>query len=202
MEDKQKPTEQKKRGVKPKYDYEGEKFLEMISELAKKGYTDRDIAITIGITPEEFSRKKSASQHIPQALARGRSQLNTVVRGAFLKAALGGRLVKKYSYVQKRCECGGKDPECPICDGSGWITPEQHRVVEEYEQAPNIMAQNRWLMNYDEEWKKQLKGNDPTDINKVEGIDIEVTFNKKEDLDLQQRVKKDETQNAGDSDIL
>jgi len=187
MEEQQPKEEKKRQGRAPKYDYTAPKFLEMISDLAKKGYTDKDIAISIGLSYQTFSEKKTKYIEIAESLARGRSQLNTVVRGAFLKAALGGRLVKKYSYVQKRCECGGKDPNCPICDGGGWITPEQHRVVEEYEQAPNIMAQNRWLMNYDEEWKKQLKGNDPSDINKVEGIDIEVTFNKKEDLDLQDR---------------
>ena len=186
-------TEQKKMGRKPKFDYTGEEFLNRISELARRGYTDRDIAFAIGMNETYFNEKKAECAPISEALAHARSQLNSTVRGAFLKAALGGRLVKKYSYIQKRCECKGKDPDCPICDGSGWITPEQHRVVEEYEQAPNLMAQNRWLMNYDEEWKKQMKGNDPSDLNKVEGIDIEVTFNKKEDLDIQQKGVKNET---------
>lgn len=192
MADKQ-PTEQRKMGRKPKFDYTGEEFLNKISELARRGYTDRDIAFAIGMNETYFNEKKNECETISEALAHARSQLNSTVRGAFLKAALGGRLVKKYSYIQKRCECKGKDPDCPICDGSGWITPEQHRVVEEYEQAPNLMAQNRWLMNYDEEWKKQMKGNDPSDLNKVEGIDIEVTFNKKEDLDIQQKGVKNET---------
>lgn len=192
MADKQ-PTEQKKMGRKPKFDYTGEEFLNKISELARRGYSDRDIAFAIGMNETYFNEKKNECEAISEALAHARSQLNSTVRGAFLKAALGGRLVKKYSYIQKRCECKGKDPDCPICDGSGWITPEQHRVVEEYEQAPNLMAQNRWLMNYDEEWKKQMKGNDPSDLNKVEGIDIEVTFNKKEDLDIQQKGVKNET---------
>ena len=108
------------------------------------------------------------------------------MRGSFYKAAIGGRLLKQYSYVQKKCECKGQDPECPICDGTGWITPEQHRVVTEVEQAPNVMAQNRWLMNYSEEWRKRTKGETDDDIpqNIQKGVDIKDWLKKEmEDLD-------------------
>lgn len=185
----EKKANPKNAGRKPKFDYTGEEYLNKISELARKGYTDRDIAFTIGLSESTFFEQKAKHSEISEALAHARSQLNTVVRGAFLKAALGGKLTRRYSYVQKRCECGGKDPDCPICDGTGWITPEQHRVVEEIEQAPNLMAQNRWLMNYDADWKKKTRGVDEEEDNTVDGFDIEVTFNKKEDLDLQERVK-------------
>ena len=75
----------------------------------------------------------------------------------------------------------------------GWITPDQHKVVTEVELAPNLQAQNRWLMNYDPDWKKKVNGIDEeTEDNTVDGYDIEVTFNRKEDLELQERVKKKE----------
>lgn len=148
--------QKKKGGRKPKFDYTSENFLNRISDLAKKGYTDREIALTIGLSEQKFSEKKSGISEISETLSRARSQLNSIVRAAFMKTALGGRIVKTTQYVQKRCECKGKEPDCEICNGSGWITPTQNRVVTETELAPNFNAQHRWLMNYDEDFKKRV----------------------------------------------
>lgn len=179
-------SQPKRVGRKPKFDYTGEEFLSRISDLARKGYTDREIAYTIGLSEEELCRKKSAIPQIAQALSHARAQVNSIVRAAFLKTALGGRTVRTTQYVQKKCECGGKKPDCPICDGTGWITPEQHKVVTEVELAPNLMAQQRWLMNYDSDWKKKVKGTDDEET-AVEGIDIQVVYNDKKDLELQDK---------------
>lgn len=183
----------KKAGSKPKFDYTGKTFLEKISELARRGYTDMEIAFAIGLNKSTFSEKKSEHPEIAEALSNARAQVNSIVRAAFLKSAIGGRLVRTTQYVQRRCECKGQDPKCPICDGLGWITPDQHKVVTEVELAPNLQAQNRWLMNYDPDWKKKVNGIDEeTEDNTVDGYDIEVTFNRKGDLELQERVKKKE----------
>ena len=184
--------EPKKIGRKPKFDYTGAEFLNQISSLASKGYTDKEIAYSIGLNGSTFSEKKSEHPEIAEALSRARAHTNTIVRAAFLKTALGGRIVRTTQYVQKRCECKGQDKECPICDGTGWITPDQHKVVTETELAPNLMAQQRWLMNYDTEWKNRVTGESDDNGNSFEGFDIEVTFNKKEDLELQERIKKKE----------
>lgn len=174
------------RGRKPKYDYSSEKFLSMIADYAKRTATDGEIALAIGLNETYFCEIKKNHPEISETLTRARSGLNLVMRGSFYKAAIGGRLLKQYSYVQKKCECKGQDPECPICDGTGWITPEQHRVVTEVEQAPNVMAQNRWLMNYSEEWRKRTKGETDDDIpqNIQKGVDIKDWLKKEmEDLD-------------------
>ena len=183
----------KRIGRKPKYDYTGEEFLSKISELAKKGYTDREIACSIGLNETYFYEKKAEYHEISEALTSARAQLNTVVRAAFLKSALGGRLVRTYKYIQKRCECKGQDPDCEICDGTGWITPEQHREVIESELPPNPLMQEHWLRNYDTDFRKRMKGEDDDSANDtVEGYDIKVTFNKKEDLELQEKVRQSE----------
>ena len=188
----EKQSTPKRKGRKPKFDYTGEEFLTRISDLAKKGYTDREIAFAIGLSEQKFSERKSEYSEIRDALSRARAQINTIVRAAFLKTALGGRLVRTTQYVQKRCECKGNDPNCEICDGDGWITPAKNRIVTETELAPNLAAQQRWLMNYDSDWKKKVEGIDEeTENSTVDGFDIEVTFNKQEDLELQERIKRE-----------
>lgn len=175
-----------KAGRKPKYDYTSESFLSMIADYAKRTCTDTEIAQNIGLSVSEFCKKKTEFPQIAQTLSHARSGINTVVRGTFLKTALGGRLIKTYSYVQKRCECRGNDPKCPICDGTGWITPEQHRVVTETEQAPNPMVQIRWLMNYDTDFRKRTKGeaDDELPQNIQKGVDIKDWLKKElEDID-------------------
>lgn len=189
-EQSQKP---KRMGRKPKFDYTGEEFLNRISEYAKKGYTDREIACAIGLSEQKFSERKSQHSEISEALMGARAQLNSVVRAAFLKSALGGKKVRTYKYIQKRCECKGQNPKCPICDGEGWITPEQHREMIESELPPNPLFQEHWLRNYDPDFRKRMKGEDEESISEsVEGYDIRVSFNHKEDLELQERMKKKE----------
>ena len=97
----------KRMGRKPKFDYTGEDFLSKISELARKGYTDREIAFSIGLNGSTFSEKKSEFKEIAETLSHARAQINSIVRAAFLKTALGGRMVRTTQYVQRRCECKG-----------------------------------------------------------------------------------------------
>lgn len=186
----------KRMGRKPKFDYRGEEFLSRIAELAGKGCTDREIAHILGLNESTFSEKKAEFSEIAETLTRARAQVNSIVRAAFLKSALGGRMLKTYRYIQKRCECKGQNPDCEICDGTGWITPEQHRELIETEQPPNPLIQERWLRVYDPDYSKSMKDGETSngEGNNIEGIDINVSYNQKEDLELQQRVKKqDET---------
>ena len=196
--------EPKKMGRKPKFDYESEGFLNTISDYARKGYTDKEIAATIGISQEEFCRKKSEFPQISQCLKQARVHVCATIRGAFIKSALGGRVITRTEYVKKKCshcqgkgvvvdEISGEVEECPNCGGTGWIRLTDKAIVSEQTLPPSVQAQMTLLLAYDEEWKNKLKGNDPTDLNKIEGIDIEVSYNKKEDLELQNRIVKNET---------
>jgi len=197
-------TEPKKGGRKPKYDYTSQEFLDQIAAYAKNGFTDGEIAATMGLCYQTFSEKKNEYPEIASTLAGARAQVNAMVRKTMLTLATG-RVVRTYEYVREKCsrcmghgkildeQTGKRVNTCPECGGIGWIRSTDKQVVREQELPPSLNAINLWLTAHDEEWKKKMKGNDPTDLNKVEGIDIEVTYNKKEDLDLQQGMVKDET---------
>ena len=181
----------RKVGRKPKFDYESDDFLAKVSVLAKRGYTDKEIARTIGLNESVFCEKKTEYPQLAEALQRARDEVNATVRGAFLKSALGGRSVKQYKYTESKCKCKGKNPSCEICKGTGWYVSSDERQVVETEMPANYAAQLRWMMNYDTDFRKRDRGeNEESENNSVEGFDIEVTFNKKEDLELQEKVTK------------
>ena len=41
-------------GRKPKFDYTSEDFLSLIEKYAQKGFTDKEIALAIGLSPQKF----------------------------------------------------------------------------------------------------------------------------------------------------
>lgn len=179
---------------KPKYDYDDEAFYKAISIAASNGMTDAEIADTLEIRPDNFSKMKNGtyggwseeqnerrSDRICLCLARARRKVNALVRGRFLKAAIGGIKVKSVSRraISQRCSiCGGMDPECPECGGTGtqFVTDKQVVVESEQETPPNIQALATWLFQHDEDWRKIQRNQDetandiPTDI--PHGIDI------------------------------
>lgn len=196
-------TESKKgrTGRKPKYDYQSQEFLDKVAVLAKQMYTDKEIALSLGLSAEEFCRKKGNIPQLTQVLQQARAQVCATIRGAFIKSAIGGRVVTRTEYVKKKCpKCAGKGlivdsdsgevEECPNCGGTGWIRLTDKAIVVEQTIPPSVQAQTTLLLAYDEDLKKRLKRNDESDLNKITGIDVEVTYNKKEDLDLQKRTKK------------
>lgn len=144
-------------------------------------------------------QNKTRSVRICRVLARARDRINIAVRGQFLQLALGKAksTSKVIRYARKRCECKGKDLECEKCGGTGWYSLTDLQVVQEYEQtcapAPQMVAS--WLHHHDPEWRhrdlmrhEENAGKD----NEVTGIDIQVVYNSKEDLDLQERKKKED----------
>jgi hypothetical protein len=181
--------EKGKAGRPALYDYDDPEFVAKVEALARKGMNDAEIASDLGISSTTFSRVKTEHNGIMEALTRARQQINATVRAAFLRVALGGRRVRVESYVEKRCSCRGNDPECEICNGTGWITPEQNRVVTDTELAPSQSALNQWLMNHDPEWReKSSQKIDVTSGGKSfapDKVNIEIVYNKKEDCDLQ-----------------
>ena len=140
--------------ARAKYNYKGKEFLEQIESLAKRGLTDREIAYAIELTPEEFSRKKTSIAQLNQALARARSQINSIVRQKYLSIGLGG--IKTKSITRRKVE--SSDGE--LLDGD---------VIQETETElppnPGVLAQ--WLFNHDEEWRKSI----------IDGKKLDVTSN-------------------------
>ncbi|RHJ76903.1 hypothetical protein [Parabacteroides sp. AM08-6] len=152
-----------KGGRKPKFDYTSEDFLSLVESYAKKGFTDKEIAHAIGLSPQKFSEKKSAYSELSDVLSRARCAINSLVRAKFLAMALGG--VKTKSTTIRK-----------IKDKDGNLTGEEEVQTVEGELAPNLSAQMTWLYHYDEEWRKVERKQDedadiPTDIN--HGISID-----------------------------
>ena len=189
----------KKHGRQPKFDYDGDEFYEEIYTLALQGLTDAEIAYALGdrfgqtLEPDVFGSMKNGnyapwsecqnarrSERLNRVLARGRSKINSIVRGAYLKSALGGKKVssKVVSYVRQRCSCMGQQDECPVCGGTGYYFLTDKQVVQESESElpPSQQALSTWLFHHDPEWRKiqRDKGEDdgiPKNI--VHGIDID-----------------------------
>lgn len=181
--------------AKPKHDYDSEKFRQDIAIAASSGMTDEEIADTLNLSPEAFSRMKNGKMDIwsdeenerrgasiRQVLARARRKTNAIVRGRYLKTALGGIRVKSKTKraIQGRCPvCGGKDPECTECGGTGQVLLTDKSVLQETESEtpPNMQALATWLYHHDPEWRKIERNLDEeaddvaTDIN--HGVDID-----------------------------
>ena len=134
-----------------------------MESYAKKGFTDKEIAYAIGLSPQKFSEKKSAYSELSDVLSRARCAINSLVRAKFLAMALGGIKTKNTTVRTLR-------------DRDGNLTGEEEVQVVEGELAPNLSAQMTWLYHYDEDWRKVERKQDedayiPTDIE--HGINID-----------------------------
>lgn len=200
---------------RPKFDYDSEKFYDQILALAMQGLTDAEIAFELkdesdprnpkplGLDPAVFcnmknghyanwseAQNKRRSERINQVLERGRARINSIVRGAFLKTALGGKVIKTKvkQAVKARCSCrfehdGAPAKDCPKCGGTGWYYVTDQVVVQEveHELPPDTRALSSWLYHHDKQYRdierKVEKNEDdiPTDIE--QGISIEKWIN-------------------------
>jgi len=112
--------------------------------------------------------------------------VNSIVRGAFLKSALGGKVIKTKvkQAVKARCSCrfendGAPVKDCPKCGGTGWYYVTEQVVVQEveHELPPDTRALSSWLYHHDKDFRKiERKMEDdedgiPTDIE--QGISID-----------------------------
>lgn len=153
--------------AKPKFDYNDEAFYEEIETLAKQGLKDSEIAYMLAskfgvdLNPQVFSRMKGGkydgwseednvkrSVKICQRLERGRELINAIVRGKFLKSALGGQKVKGKVTTKRHMVVDGVQTEDLVVE-----TRES-----EQELPPNIQALSTWLYHFDKDWREIQKG--------------------------------------------
>lgn len=121
-----------------------------------------------GLTPEAFSKMKNGkydkwtaeenerrSARIVQELAHGRSRILGIVRGRYLKAALGGIKIKG-KVVRKRYN---------VING---VKDEKNMVMEETnsesETAPNMQALANFLYHHDPQFRNIQKGLEESDV--------------------------------------
>lgn len=149
--------------AKPKFNYNDNAFYREIENLALQGLTDAQIAVSLKdkfgeeLASETFNRMKQGvyegwtdeqnkmrSMLICQALAHGRTRINAIVRGAYLKSALGGKKIKSKSTVTRKIKNE---------DGSYTDLMDVQVTDTEQELPPNMQALATWLFNHDEYWK-------------------------------------------------
>lgn len=195
----------------PKHDYDSDDLYMTIYDLAHDGANDSEIALDLGVTPELFSKwlngkydkwseeeNAHRSHRLVQVLTRARAKINQQIRGKFLSVALGdGATVERTTtteYIRSRCPCDGKNPDCPNCGGTGWIRLTNKQKATEItttrKNNPDKQAMATWLHHHDPEWRKYdnskyIDGDGRSQ--QVDGININVVYNKKEDLEQQER---------------
>lgn len=173
-------------GRPKKFDYDSDDFYDEILALAMQGLTDAEIAdalegkFGVSLSPEVFCCMKNGnyenwsqeenerrSARFTKVLARGRRKINSIVRSAYLKAALGGKKIKNKTVTTRKLKIDGvytDDEEIQTTEG-------------ETELPPNMQALATWLYHHDEEWRKVERKQDedaldvPTNIK--QGISIE-----------------------------
>lgn len=175
----------------PKFDYDSDDFYDEILALAMQGLNDAEIADALGdrfgqsLDPETFNCMKNGnyinwsdeenerrSARLIKVLARGRRKTTSLVRGAYLKGALGGKKVKSKTVVTRKLRV----------DGVYTDDVEIQTSETETEMPYNMQALATWLYHHDPEWRKVQRKQDteaseiPTDVKK--GVDIEAWIKK------------------------
>lgn len=154
---------------RPKFDYDSDDFYDEILALSMQGFCDAEIADALedkfgeSLSPDVFGSMKNGnyanwteeenerrSQRLNRVLARGRRKINAIVRGRYLKAALGGIKTKSRQTVSRHMIIDGK-----VTDDETIQTSEG-----EVELPPNIQALATWLYHHDPEWRRVQKGLD------------------------------------------
>lgn len=187
--------------AKPKFDYDGEDFYKEIYALAMQGLNDGEIAYSlednfgVGLTPSTFAAMKGGNykpwskeenkrrgERITYELAHGRSRINGIVRGRYLKTALGGIKVKGKSIRRKHMVVDGQQTEDMVVE-----------IVEnEQETPPNVQALANWLYHHDPQFRKIQKGIDESEDNGIpfdpkNGIAIQAWIRK--EIEVKKEVK-------------
>ena len=181
--------------AKPKHDYDSIDFYKRIEALAMNGYTDEEIANELNLSADVFGSMKNGNYQcwneeenkrrgaeIHRVLAHGRTRIVALLRGTYIKGAIGGKKTKSriVKFVQDKCECMGADKKCPYCGGTGWVTLTDKAVVQESEMElpPNMQAIATLLYHHDPTWRKMEKKQDDEDaLYSENGIDIDKWMN-------------------------
>ncbi|MDR6734198.1 hypothetical protein [Sphingobacterium sp. 2149] len=140
--------------AKPKYDYESDQFKERIEELARRGYTDKEIALELELNPNYFSELKNNNDCISEPLKRARAKVNATARQKYLALSMG--LLKKKTVTRK---LPSKFEEDSYIDPDGLVVYE---TIEEL--PPDRAGLERWLYNHDEDWRKTINDSKRLDI--------------------------------------
>lgn len=166
-----------------KFDYDSDDFYDEILALAMQGLTDAEIADALQdrfgetLDEETFNCMKNGnyigwsseenrvrSERLLKVLARGRRKMLAIVRGAYLKAALGGKKIKSKTTVTRKMKINGEYTE-----------DEEIQTSETEQELPyNVQALSTFLYHHDPTWRKvERKQDDDNSLYAENGVDIE-----------------------------
>lgn len=160
-----------------RHDYDSEEFYQEVYGYAFQGAKDEEIADFLEISPQHFNKMKNGtyegwadadkvarSEKLKEVLERARRKVNFVVRGRYLKAALGGIKIKSKTTIRKKLRIDGH-----------YTDDEEIQTTEnESETSPNVAALATWLYHHDKEWRSIQRGEENNNVQRSEiGIDIE-----------------------------
>ena len=134
--------------------------LALLEGMARDGYTDKEIAQKMKISPGQLQRLRDNDAKIRKALDHGKMTTDYLVEKALLKSALGfqRKQVKITSIIRY-----GK-----------LVETQKEELTEEV--APNVTAAQTWLYNRcPDKWKRDPQKGILDDIDEDTSIKIEVT---------------------------
>ena len=147
----------------PKHDYDSEEFYQDIYAFAMQGLNDGEIADKLNLDPDTFGAMKGGIYHvwneeqnkersskIVGVLGRARRSVNGIIRGRYLKAALGGIKTKNKTTTKRKLKINGE-----YTDDEEVMTSET-----ETELPPNMQALATWLYHHDPDWRKVERNQD------------------------------------------
>lgn len=184
--EKTKYLKEKYMGRPRKFDYDSDDFYDEILALAMQGLTDAEIADALedkfgeSLSPEVFctmingnydkwsdEENQQRSARLAKVLARGRRKILSVVRGAYLKAALGGKKIKSKTTVTRKMRINGE-----------YTDDEEIQTSETEQELPyNVQALSTFLYHHDPTWRKIERKQDE------ESSDIPINIRKGVDID-------------------
>lgn len=173
--------------AKPKYDYDSDFFYQRIQESADRQMQenhiiwDKVIAQDLGFeVATTFSEMKNGqyrpwtkdenerrSKRINEVLSRARASVEPEVWRMILEMGLGKVQAQDITFDK----IGDK------------IQDEQRITVHKL--PPNLNALQMWLRHHSQAYRCIERGEKDIDDGRIDGIDINVVYNKKEDLELQ-----------------
>lgn len=152
--------------------FENEDTLVLIEGLARDGYTNKDIAMRLGIDETALYNAKRTRPEINDAINRGKQLVDYKVENALLKSALGYRT---------------KEVKVTTIMRYGKVVEEQKETLTK-DVPPNSTACQVWLYNRKpEQWKR----NRDNFLAEDEEATIQVTV---------KRASEDETNNNSDEE--
>lgn len=175
--------------AKPKFDFEDEQNLIRIEGWARDGLDDKQIAANIGYSEAHFSVLKGKTSKLSKALKKGRAPLDIVVESTLYRRAIGMKIKTQQAFKVKDVTYTEEGKRCEI---------ERIEVIDlEQDLPPDPTSMIFWLKNRKpEQWNKQPDRVDLTSEGKgmaPQKININVVYNRKEDLELQNKENESET---------